>query len=239
MNMTMAMGHDHPTNGTESIHSDGMEMPAIFTTGTHITLFFKDWTTASYSSYVLTLFFLFLLAWFNRFLGILKLQLESRAHSVHHIPSAPVLASAAARRRRNIKEHMSPLPLYMEIDKNDDENSSQFPSTPFLRSQGQREHGRRLDSNGADQSQSFITRSFRRLCSAWTLTRLWSWRHDGLYSFIEGVRASIGYLLMLAVMTFNIGVFSAVISGIIVSELVLGRYAGHSPGWQDGACHDG
>lgn len=46
-------------------------------------------------------------------------------------------------------------------------------------------------------------------------------------------------LSMLAVMTFNVGVLCAVIGGIIVGELVLGQYAQQSPGWQDGACHDG
>jgi hypothetical protein len=39
-------------------------------------------------------------------------------------------------------------------------------------------------------------------------------------------------------MTFNVGVFCAVVGGIIVGELFLGRYAQPSVGWQDGACHD-
>jgi len=43
---------------------------------------------------------------------------------------------------------------------------------------------------------------------------------------------------MLAVMTFNAGVLCAVISGIVVGELVLGQYA-QSLVWQDGACHGG
>lgn len=42
---------------------------------------------------------------------------------------------------------------------------------------------------------------------------------------------------MLAVMTFNVGVLCAVVGGIVVGELLLGRYAQPSLGWQDDACH--
>jgi hypothetical protein len=44
---------------------------------------------------------------------------------------------------------------------------------------------------------------------------------------------------MLAVMTFNVGVFLGVLGGILVGELFLGRYTQGGGGWQEGACHDG
>lgn len=42
---------------------------------------------------------------------------------------------------------------------------------------------------------------------------------------------------MLAVMTFNIGIFLAILIGIFVGELIFGRYTQGSEGWQEGACH--
>lgn len=196
MNMTMEMGHGSPTNATESIHGHAMAMPAIFTTGIHITLFLKDWRTASILSYILTLLFLFSLAWFNRFLGILKIQIATKAQPIYHAPGAPILKSAVPRRRPNpiTKEHMSPLPLYMEIDREDGENSSPISSTPFLRSHVRREDGI-FDSNRDDRSQTLTARAFHRHCSPWAPSRIWSWKHDGLCSFLEGIRALIGYLL--------------------------------------------
>lgn len=43
---------------------------------------------------------------------------------------------------------------------------------------------------------------------------------------------------MLAVMTFNTGIFMAILVGIIVGELIFGRYTGGSRGWQEGDCHN-
>ena len=42
---------------------------------------------------------------------------------------------------------------------------------------------------------------------------------------------------MLAVMTFNVGVLFAVVGGILVGELVLGRYSAGGSGWDEGSCH--
>jgi hypothetical protein len=40
-------------------------------------------------------------------------------------------------------------------------------------------------------------------------------------------------------MTFNVGVFLAVLSGVLLGELVLGRFSQGASGWQEGTCHGG
>jgi hypothetical protein len=42
---------------------------------------------------------------------------------------------------------------------------------------------------------------------------------------------------MLAVMTFNVGVFLTVLCGVMVGELFLGRFSQGTSGWQEGTCH--
>ena len=44
---------------------------------------------------------------------------------------------------------------------------------------------------------------------------------------------------MLAVMTLNLGIFLSILGGILLGELIFGRYTQGSGGWQVGACHDG
>lgn len=43
---------------------------------------------------------------------------------------------------------------------------------------------------------------------------------------------------MLSVMTFNIGVFITVLFGVLVGELLLGRFS-QGTAWQEGTCHSG
>jgi hypothetical protein len=44
---------------------------------------------------------------------------------------------------------------------------------------------------------------------------------------------------MLAVMTFNVGFLFAVLGGVLVGEMLLGRYSAVAGGdWDEGACHE-
>ncbi|KAE8168622.1 Ctr copper transporter [Aspergillus tamarii] len=201
-----------------------MAMSAVFTTGTHITLFFSNWETSSIATYLLTLLLLFLLAWFNRFLSVLRFQLDTKARSTPSTPDLPVLEPVTVWRRRRFmdKDRLSPLPRGTEHDKPNPGSDPHCHVAP--------------SSEEPDEAEQVGLVS-RRSGNAWVPSEAWSWRRDGLRSFLEGLRAFVGYILMLAVMTFNVGVFCAVIAGIIIGELTLGRFAQGAPGWQDGACH--
>ncbi|KAL3469569.1 Ctr copper transporter family-domain-containing protein [Aspergillus californicus] len=230
MDMSNTSSHEHNNISHTTPNTNmNMNMPAIFTSSTKVTLFFKAWTTTSPAAYILTLLLLFALAFLNRFLAALRFQLQS-SHPPE-TPSIPILA--APRRRRAIpKARLSPLPQYMQLNRDSECESAQS----LFRPGGPDEY---LDSDRSEKPHA--PRRLRRFLTAvipqWTPSAPWSLRGDGGRGLLEGVRAFIGYILMLAVMTFNIGVFCAVILGIIVGETVVGRYMQHSS-WLDGACHD-
>ncbi|KAJ5502483.1 hypothetical protein N7463_005357 [Penicillium fimorum] len=206
-----------------------MDMPAVFSTSTQITVLFTGWTTSTTTQYVFTLIFLFLLAIFNRFLGALKFQLE-KSWSQH--PSTPQALLLAPVNRRNIrKAKLSPLPDYIRVHGNDLEEES----LAVLNNDNEtRSTSRNLKRDG------FCNRtSLECLLPSWKASGTWSLPKDGTRALLECVRALIGYFLMLSVMTFNVGVFVVVLFGVLVGELLLGRFSQGSPGWQEGTCHGG
>ncbi|KAF7173922.1 hypothetical protein CNMCM6106_008017 [Aspergillus hiratsukae] len=216
-----------------SDHSKRMTMSTVFNTSTEITLFFRGWTTTTTTSYAFTLIFLFVLAVLNRFLGVLQFQLDVKQTEPAE-EGVPKLLQPTARRRRHAipEDRESPLPRYMEVAETDPDHEVPFPSDPFLGL----DHERTSDGLASSSTQELYGPLTDRRW--WSVSRSWSWRRDGTSSLLEGLRALVAYTLMLAVMTFNVGVFCVVIGGIAVGELFLGRYAQLSSGWQDGACHD-
>jgi len=55
-------------------------------------------------------------------------------------------------------------------------------------------------------------------------TRPWRITVDPVRAAFDTVLAGIGYLLMLAVMTMNVGYFLSVLGGTFLGSLILGRY---------------
>lgn len=163
---------DHIMNTHEmeyANHSHSMAMPAIFTTGTHLTLFFSGWKTSSLTSYLLTLLFLFVLALLNRFLGVLKYKFDDKTHST----------LSDRRRRRIITNNINHVPRYLK---------NQGISHP------QSEEWEELVSNRSAEPRGLIVRFLRSLFGI-EPTEPWSWRRSGLRSLLEGARAFIGYML--------------------------------------------
>jgi hypothetical protein len=157
-----------------------MNMPAVFSTSTQITVLFTGWTTSTATQYVLTLVFLFLLAILNRFLSALKFQLEQ---SWAHNDSTRTLNPAPIHRRDIQKAKRSPLPTYMRVNRNEDpeEESPLNDDTDKI-------------TTGLLEKDSRKRVSLKQLFS-WKASGHWSLWTDGTRALIESVRASIGFLL--------------------------------------------
>ncbi|KAJ6260863.1 hypothetical protein Dda_3524 [Drechslerella dactyloides] len=54
----------------------------------------------------------------------------------------------------------------------------------------------------------------------------WRWQVDAVRALLSTVKAGIHYLLMLAVMSLNVGYFFAVLVGVFLGDIVFARY-GH------------
>ncbi|THZ80845.1 Ctr copper transporter [Aureobasidium pullulans] len=77
-----------------------------------------------------------------------------------------------------------------------------------------------LSYRGVDEKVRVIKASSRgRETTPWRFTT------DLPRACIYTVQAGLGYLLMLAVMTLNVGYFLSVLAGLFVGELAIGRYA--------------
>lgn len=169
-----------------------MTMSTVFNTNTQITLFFRGWTTTTATSYTytFTLTFLFALAVFNRFLSVLKFQLDVK-HTELAEKGVPKLQLPTARRRRHAvpKDRVSPLPRYVAVAEHDPENEASFPSAPFLGP----DHERTRDGLSFSPTQEPQAPLAQRRW--WSVGRRWSWRRDGTSSLLEGFRALVGYAL--------------------------------------------
>ncbi|KAI4626582.1 hypothetical protein J4E83_003734 [Alternaria metachromatica] len=71
----------------------------------------------------------------------------------------------------------------------------------------------------------------------WVAQTPWSLKKDGISAALEFTRALIGYVLMLAVMTYNIGFLFAVTGSVLLGEMVFGRYTRGSAGLAEDGCH--
>lgn len=186
--------HNHGSHGTES--NEMMAMSAVFTTGTHITLFFSNWETSSIATYLLTLLLLFFLAWFNRFLSVLRFQLDTKARSTPSTPDLPELEPVTVWRRRRFmdKDRLSPLPRGTEHDKPNPGSDPHCHVAPSSEEPDEAEQVG-LVSRRSGKLHNWGARPLHFLYSAWVPSEAWSWRRDGLRSFLEGLRAFVGYIL--------------------------------------------
>ncbi|KAL4885779.1 hypothetical protein BJY04DRAFT_179186 [Aspergillus karnatakaensis] len=205
MNMDMGdtsmdmSGHDHHNASTDTPMT--VAMPSIFISTTTVTLFFNEWTTNSPVTYFLTLFLLFTLAVLNRFLSAWQFQARLSTPST---PTIPILAPPRSRRTRARipKARLSPLPLYMQVDKEEEDTESGHGDhylhlrIPEIHTED--EHARLVAEDEVQRTD--LWRRVRDALSIvtpnrWTPNAPWSMRVDGGRAMVEGLRAFIGYIL--------------------------------------------
>ncbi|KAM0439676.1 hypothetical protein ACHAPT_000768 [Fusarium lateritium] len=74
-----------------------------------------------------------------------------------------------------------------------------------------------LSENGVEETVVVVERKR-------AATRPWRFSVDPVRACLDTVIVGIGYLLMLAVMTMNVGYFLSVLAGVFVGSLAVGRY---------------
>lgn len=163
-------------------------MPSVFSASTEITILFTGWTTSTTTQYVFTLTFLFILAIFNRFLGALKFQLEKSWSQNTSSPQTILLAPVNP--RRNVqKAKLSPLPDYMRVHGDEDDDEETLPI-----SNNDNETRNASISHLKEDGLRNMT-SLKRLLPSWKTSGTWSFRKDGTRALLECARALIGYFL--------------------------------------------
>lgn len=74
-----------------------------------------------------------------------------------------------------------------------------------------------LSANGVEEKVVVVERKR-------ATTRPWRFSVDPVRAVLDTVIVGIGYLLMLAVMTMNVGYFMSVLAGVFIGSLAVGRY---------------
>ncbi|KAM5346917.1 hypothetical protein ACJ41O_009922 [Fusarium nematophilum] len=74
-----------------------------------------------------------------------------------------------------------------------------------------------LSENGLEETVVVVERER-------SVTRPWRFSVDPLRACLDTLIVGVGYLLMLAVMTMNVGYFLSVLVGVFVGSLAVGRY---------------
>ncbi|KAL5396333.1 hypothetical protein PMIN04_005016 [Paraphaeosphaeria minitans] len=228
-----SMGHENmSTIGANTPAGPGTSMNGMmgtFSTSTRVTLFFSDWTTDTPAKYFGTLIFLFVVTLLNRFLGAWRSQLG------HKWANDAADARRKVEQRRAYKHAFKRVeierqPSETHFDAEGEESSTEkAPLSPYPPG---------MDVETGEKRQSGTPVYMAIFGGRWRAGNPWRVNIDVPRALLEGIRALIGYLLMLAVMTFNLGFLLVVILGIVVGELILGRYISGT-GWEEGGCHDG
>lgn len=192
-----------------------MSMTFVFSTSTP--LFSTAWTPRMPAAYAVTCIFLVFLSTLLRLLYCIKSQLEARWRRQN------------LRRRCIITTQKKPTGSREDDDSNgDDERAIESVPAGFVPDRDAKTGV--LTVNGVDEHVRLVQGARGVGTEADGVSQVQPFRLsvDLVRAAFVTVMVGVAYLLMLAVMTMNVGYFLAVLAGAFLGELLFGRWSTHA-----------
>ncbi|KAI7301210.1 hypothetical protein KC315_g16776 [Hortaea werneckii] len=218
MSTTTSMGMASMPTSSDSSSMSGMDMSsgggggmAMAFTNSHTTMLFSHaWQPKTSGAYAGTCIFLIVLAIISRLMLAYRHFIEQkwRDQATHRRYVFVAEQSVEDKERGGA-----------QVSGGDSSSSSSLPAS--LRKAGESSQSEEaiLTSNGLDERVKVVKSAGRCLERP-----PWRFSTDLPRACIFTAQAGVGYLLMLAVMTFNVGYFLSVLAGLFVGELAVGRF---------------
>ncbi|EAW19859.1 uncharacterized protein NFIA_094790 [Aspergillus fischeri NRRL 181] len=186
---------------------NGVKMSTSFHGGTRLNLPFYGQSTDSIAVYVLTLVVFFFLAWWNRYLVAVRDKLENKIIEARALEALGQLS--LHRRRTRFKARLSPLPRFVRINREDHAHAhADDEPIEMLAHRAERVGSHESTTNNLSPIESTALKS----------VSYYVW----MRALVEILRALIAFVLMVGVMSLNIGVLCAVLAGVLAGELIKG-----------------
>ncbi|RMZ14363.1 hypothetical protein D0862_02055 [Hortaea werneckii] len=216
MSTTTSMSMASMPTSSDSSSMSGMDMSsggggmAMAFTNSHTTMLFSHaWQPKTSGAYAGTCIFLIVLAIISRLMLAYRHFIEQkwRDQATHRRYVFVAEQSIEDKERGGAA-----------VSGGDSSSSSSLPASLRKAGESQSEEAI-LTTNGLDERVKVVKGAGRCLERP-----PWRFTTDLPRACIFTVQAGVGYLLMLAVMTFNVGYFLSVLAGLFVGELAVGRF---------------
>lgn len=199
---------------TTQTDSDMTTMMNVFHTGLGDSLFWTSWKPTTKVAYAFTFFALVLLGMASRALSayIIRWDRTVRATNVHKARSIIIRPNTQARVSINESQSMT-----NESPETVKESKELYTSTSRPSSVGESRIG--TDDDVRTWSAASRGDQVDKIANAWRISV------DVPRGFLQFLSHGLGFLMMLAVMTGNVGYFFAVLVGVFLGEVAFGRLA--------------
>ncbi|KAH7037388.1 Ctr copper transporter [Microdochium trichocladiopsis] len=218
MDMDMDMGGTDPSSS-----SHNMQMMSIFQTSMSTSLYSASWTPTTTAGYAGTCIFLILLALGFRLLLWGKTAAEARWLDAE-IRRRYVVVQGKPRLAERVSRDGDAKRATLVLSENGVEEDVVVLQKNIISAVTTTTTAAADDDNNNNGADATGGRS--RSVLGGQHARPWRMSVDPLRALFDTVIVGVGYLLMLAVMTMNVGYFLSILAGTFLGSLLVGRFTG-------------